>query len=341
MSLYPLLRPLLFRLDAERAHHLSLKALQLAQRTPGMLTLLRSRYAVPEDAVTVCGLTFRNRVGLAAGYDKNGIAASALVALGFGHVELGTLTRKPQQGNPQPRMHRVREAHGVINALGFPNDGVDAFVQRMCAPGARPQGAIVGINLGKGKDTPLVDATEDYCALLTQVAGLADYITINISSPNTPELRMLQTRAFIEALLRAVAHTRDAYTAESARALPVFVKIAPDLNDADLDDILLAVDAARIDGIIATNTTVRRTGLPARYADLKGGLSGVPLRALSTEIVRKLSARTGGRLPIIGVGGIDGPAAAAEKLDAGASLVQVYSGLVYVGPGLAREIGRG
>ena len=345
--MYSLIRPLLFAMDAERAHHLSLKAVSLAGRVPFAQRMLRNRYVVRDERLrtTVCGLVFANPVGLAAGYDKNGIAIDGLSALGFGHLEIGTLTLKPQPGNPKPRVHRVREAQGVINALGFPNEGAGEFLRRQMTDDRRRTtvdrrpSSPIGINLGKGKDTPLERAADDYCELLRRVSGMANYIAINISSPNTPELRKLQTRAFVERLLGDIARARDEIAV--GKKMPVFVKIAPDLSDGELDDVLAAIESTGMDGIIATNTTLSRDGIPARYAEIKGGLSGAPLRARATDMIRKIYARTSGRLPIIGAGGIDSAEAAIEKLRAGASLVQVYTGLVYIGPGLVRRINLG
>lgn len=345
--IYRAVRPLLFRLDAERAHHLSLRAIALAGAIPLVRDAMRRLFDVRDARLqtNICGLEFTNPIGLAAGYDKNGTAIAGLAGLGFGHLEMGTLTLHPQFGNALPRMHRVRECEGVINSLGFPNKGVDAFLAaaepyfrdgQRGITGSRP---ILGINLGKGKDTPLEQAAQDYCELVRKVHSRADYIVINISSPNTPELRMLQTRAYISELLAAVISTRN--EAPGDHRSPVFVKISPDLTDAELDDILVAVDATRIDGIIATNTTLERRGIPVGYAGLKGGLSGAPLRARSTELIRKVYTRTNGVLPIIGVGGIDSPQAALEKIRAGASLIQIYSGMVYRGPGLAHQINLG
>ncbi len=343
--MYRLIRSLLFRLDAEDAHNLTLGLLQRAGGWRLAQRALARWYAVddPRLEVEVFGLRFRNPVGLAAGYDKNGVALAGLAALGFGHLEVGTLTPQPQAGNPRPRVHRFPAARAVVNSMGFPNRGIAALPEGLATThSAHRLPALsrvrVGINLGKGKDTPLERAAEDYCALLRHVHAhqQADYAAINISSPNTPGLRQLQAQAAIEALLRTVAAARDALVPR----LPLLVKIAPDLSDAEIAAMLEAIALTGVDGIIATNTTTSRADLPAAAA-LPGGLSGAPLRARSTEVIRAIAARTQGRLPIIGVGGIANAADALEKLRAGASLVQVYTGLVYTGPGLIRSINRG
>ncbi len=327
--MYRLIRPLLFQLDAEQAHGLTLKLLQVAGGFALSRFVLQQIFAVPDArlAVEVFGVRFANRVGLAAGYDKNGIAVPGLAALGFGHLELGTITRLPQVGNQRPRVHRVPSAEALINSMGFPNAGVDAL-----NPAAAP--VRIGINIGKGKDTPLEQAGEDYCYLLERVYRRADYVTINISSPNTLNLRQLQARAAMESLLTSVVSMRNQLTPR----VPLLVKIAPDLTPAELDDVITAVTACGVDGIIATNTTIARTNIPAAQRDLKGGMSGAPLRARAAEVIRYLADQTKGSLPIIGVGGITRPEDALEKLDAGASLVQLYTGLVYSGPGLVRQI---
>jgi len=342
--MYSLIRPLLFRLDAERAHHLTLDALRLASRVPFGKQLLRTVFEAndPKLEIEAFGLKFKNRVGLAAGYDKNGVGIAGLNALGFGHLEIGTVTRLPQAGNPKPRVHRVPEAHGVINSMGFPNEGVEALGRRR---DIRPQmsdnpstavSALLGINIGKGRDTPIERAAEDYCALLQQVSAQADYIALNISSPNTMNLRQLQARAAIENLLREVAAVRDGLPVRK----PLLVKIAPDLSEDEIVDVLGAIAATGIDGVIATNTTLGREGLPAYAQPLKGGLSGAPLTAKSTQVIRTISKHTHGKLPIIGVGGIMSPADALAKLDAGATLVQIYTGMIYYGPALVRDINR-
>jgi dihydroorotate dehydrogenase len=255
--------------------------------------------------------------------------------LGFGHVEVGTITPRPQAGNPRPRVHRLPQVQGIINSMGFPNAGAEAIrADRWQA--VRPN-VRVGLNLGKGKDTPLERAAEDYIALLQRFHRQVDYFTINVSSPNTLGLRQLQTRTFIEDLLSSIAQARDALVPR----VPLLVKIAPDLTESEIDAVLDASLAAGIDGLIATNTTVGRAGLPPDAAELKGGLSGQPLKARATAVIRYIAQCTAGRLPVIGVGGIASAADAIDKLQAGAWLVQVYTGLIYAGPSLAREINLG
>jgi dihydroorotate dehydrogenase len=334
---YRLLRPFLFKLNAEQAHHITLKLLSLP--VAPLLSKLFS-YSDPRLAVSAFGLTFRNPIGLAAGYDKNGAAVRGLAALGFGHVEVGTVTLNPQPGNPRPRLFRLASDEALINRMGFPNDGAQSLIGLL---GNDRSGlpCRIGINIGKSKDTPLDRAAGEYAALLAQVAPYADYVAVNVSSPNTPGLRQLQTKGYVDDLLQAIASTRDSLP----RRTPVLVKIAPDLSWPELDGILAAVTAHGLDGLIATNTTLDRDGLrtPARPGagrDEAGGLSGRPLRSRATDIVRYSYQQTGGRLPIVGVGGVDGPGAALEKLRAGATLVQVYTGLVYKGPGLVRAINR-
>lgn len=337
--MYSLLRPILFRADPERAHMATLGLLRLAGRLPPVRGLLERLHGV-EDArleVDAFGLRFRNPVGLAAGYDKNGVAVRGLASLGFGHLEIGTLTRLPQIGNAKPRVHRFPAAQAVVNSMGFPNGGIEVLPPGLATAQARGTPARVGINLGKGKDTPLERAAEDYCALLQHVHAhrQADYVAINISSPNTKDLRQLQGGAAVNSLLQALAAERNRLQPR----LPLLVKIAPDLSETEMDAILEAVLANGVDGLIATNTTSSREGVPVAR-DLPGGLSGAPVRERSTAVIRYLATRTQGRLPIIGVGGILRAADAIEKLQAGAWLVQVYTGLVYTGPSLVREINR-
>jgi dihydroorotate dehydrogenase len=331
------MRRLLFLLEPEASHHAALGALATVGGLPGGLALLRTLYGVSaSEPVTLMGLTFPNRVGLAAGYDKNAVAWQALAALGFGHVEVGTITPKPQPGNPTPRVFRLTEDTAIINRLGFPSEGCDAVLPRLTSE--RPGGVVLGVNVGKNKATPLEDAAEDYVALIASLADRADYFTVNVSSPNTPGLRKLQTGAALLALLQAVVEARDGATSRVGRRVPLMVKLSPDLADSDLDDALQAVQDAGIDGVIATNTTVSREGLASASATEKGGLSGAPLTAQSHEVIRKIRARAGDDLPLIAVGGIMTAEDAKARLDAGADLVQIYTGLVYGGPGLVGRI---
>ena len=335
--MYFLLRPLLFRLDPEQAHALTLALLKWAGHFSAARYLLRSMFEVadPRLEVEAFGIKFKNPVGLAAGYDKNGVAARGLSCLGFGHIEVGTVTRLPQAGNPKPRIHRLPESRALINSMGFPNAGAEAL--RVASDARRM--TRIGINIGKGIDTPPEQVAEDYSALLRQVHGQADYVVLNVSSPNTPGLRQLQTKAMLGDLLNAVASVRDRLRVTPR--MPLLIKIAPDLTDAEIDGAIETAMACGMDGVIATNTTVSRDGLPDYARELKGGLSGEPLRAHSTEVIRRIARRAEGRLPIIGVGGIASAADALEKLQAGATLVQVYTGLVYGGPGLVRQINLG
>lgn len=341
--IYDAARRALFKLDPERAHALTLVALRVVGALPlARIALGRTlQFEDPRLAVEAFGLRFKNPLGLAAGYDKNGAAIRGLACLGFGHLEIGTLTRWPQPGNPRPRLWRAPEARAVINRLGFPNAGVDAFMG-----GAWPAPAVpIGINIGKSKDTPLAEAAGDYVALLERVAPRASYVAINISSPNTPELRQLQTRAYIADLCAAITASRDRLTAGGGRRLPVLVKVAPDLEAGEIDDVLDAAIGSGMDGVIATNTTLRRAPalgfVTERYANCAGGLSGAPLRARATEVIRHIYQRAGARLPIIGVGGVASAEDALEKIQAGARLVQIYTGLIYAGPGLPARIKRG
>lgn len=282
------------------------------------------------------GLEFPNPIGLAAGYDKDGRAMHGLACLGFGHLELGTVTPQPQAGNPRPRVFRLPEDEGLINRMGFPNTGADALGRRL--ERGRPAGTVIGVNLGKGVDTPLEQAAQDYLLLLRRFYYLADYLAVNISSPNTLGLRRLQARDLLESLLSVLVREREVLAGASGRRVPLLVKLAPDLTDQELEDALGVALGTRLEGLIATNTTLDRSGLHSINRGEAGGLSGAPLRRRSTEVVRQLSRWAGGKVIIIGVGGIFSAQEAREKLDAGATLVQVYTGLVYRGPALVREI---
>lgn len=327
--MYNALRPLLFKFDPEVIHRITLLAIKYAGLLPPTHALLRAVFEVndPRLEVEAFGVKFRNPIGMAAGYDKDAAAVRGLSALGFGHIEVGTVTRQKQVGNPKPRVHRVIESQGVINSMGFPNSGVDALQIRRGE-------AKVGINIGKSKDTPIERAAEDYVELFKRVYREADYVAINISSPNTLNLRQLQARDFIESLLKAVTFMRDSVSLR----VPVLVKIAPDLSEREVEDVLGAINLAGADGIIATNTTIGREGIPSQYHDLKGGLSGLPLRDRSTAMIACIHRKTNAQLPIIGVGGVMNPLDALAKFEAGATLVQVYTGLVYAGPGLVKQI---
>ena len=329
--MYALARPFLFCLDAERAHDLGLSAIEAAYRI-GFNPLLALKPApLPTNAF---GIEFPNPVGLAAGLDKNGAHIDALAALGFGFVEVGTTTPRPQSGNPKPRMWRLPEHEAVINRLGFNNLGVDALVRN--AERARFTGAL-GINIGKNKDTPNERAVDDYLFCLERVYARATYVTVNISSPNTQGLRDLQEEETLKRFIGTLREAQERLGAQHGRK-PMLLKIAPDLADAELDGIADVLLTSKIDGLICTNTTVDRspvTGAP--HADEAGGLSGKPLFEKSTAVLRAMAQRVRGKIPLVGVGGILAGPDAAAKIDAGASLVQFYSGMVYRGPELIRE----
>jgi dihydroorotate dehydrogenase len=291
----------------------------------------------PDLQVRAFGLDFPNPVGLAAGYDKDGRAFRGLACLGFGHLELGTVTLRPQVGNPRPRVFRLPQDQALINRMGFPNAGSEALLRRLQRR-VRIPGVVLGVNIGKGVDTPLDKASQDYLALMRTFYVVADYLAVNISSPNTIGLRRLQAREYLEALLEALSSARSELEDTESRRVPILVKISPDLNNDELEDAVGVVQRTGMDGIIATNTTVDRSGLSSFYRDETGGLSGFSLRERSTEVVRQIYQLTGGELPIVGVGGISSPEDAREKLEAGASMIQVYTGLVYRGPGLVRAI---
>ena len=337
-----LLRPLLFALsrrDPETVHEATLRTLQLVGATPPLLALLRLRYTFQHQSLgrTVAGIYFPNPLGLAAGMDKNGIALPAWEALGFGSVEVGTVTALPQPGNPRPRLFRLPEDQALINRMGFNNEGAAALAQRLART---PRlGIPVGISLGKSKLAPLEQAAEDYCTSLAHVYCYGDYFAVNVSSPNTPGLRGLQEKGQLDDLLGALRRKQHEL-ARASRRKPLLVKIAPDLSDRALDDVLNVCASHQIDGLIATNTTIMRPDLRSA-TDENGGLSGRPLAARALEVIRFISRQTGGALPIIGVGGIFAPTDAQRLLDAGASLLQVYTGFVYAGPSLPSAICRG
>jgi dihydroorotate dehydrogenase len=336
-----LIRPVFFRLNAETAHELSVIGLRLFQSIPGLVSLFRSRAyrRGMGGPVELFGTRFPNRIGLAAGYDKNAVCWRGLSALGFGHVEVGTITNLNQPGNPKPRVFRYPDQGALINRMGFNNEGADRVARRLAKAPAPGQRAMpIGVNIGKSKLAPLDRAIEDYLGSFRCLARYADYLVINVSSPNTPDLRKLQDSERLGELLAALkAENTGNVAGHGRKRCPILVKIAPDLSFREIDGVLEVIDSLGLDGIIATNTTLSRPGVFAENKEA-GGLSGVPLRQRSTVIVRYIARRMEGRLPIIGVGGIDDGLTAAEKIDAGASLVQVYTGMVYRGPSLAREI---
>jgi dihydroorotate dehydrogenase len=334
--MYSFFRPLLFKLDPETAHHLTLQLIRLAGIFPPSRRILRAVYEAPENPVDLFGLHFSNPVGLAAGYDKDGIALRGLSTLGFGHIEIGTVTLHPQPGNPKPRVFRLVEDQAVINRMGFPGKGADNIEKQLKKK--KPKNLIVGVNIGKNKDTPLEEAASDYVRLLRRFMPLADYLAINVSSPNTVGLRRLQGREMLEGLLKALARERVNLASRDGNKTPILVKLAPDLTEADLDDALDAILHTGMDGVIVTNTTMARDRLRSKYRDEAGGLSGAPLRRQSEAILRSVVIKTNGHLPVVSVGGIMDPTDALVRLDAGAALVQVYTGLVYAGPGLVKQI---
>ncbi len=330
--MYSLLRPLLFSLDPELAHELSLGLLDVAAklRIAG-IALPR----VPDDPVEVMGLAFPNRVGLAAGLDKNAVHIDGLAQLGFGHIECGTVTPRPQPGNPKPRLFRIGEAEALVNRMGFNNGGLAAFVRNV--ERARYRG-VLGLNIGKNFDTPNERAADDYLACLRGCYACASYVTVNVSSPNTQGLRDLQHEAALEKLVTRLKREQAQLAQEHGKYVPLALKIAPDLSTSAIDGIARLLVRHRVDGVVATNTTISRDGVQGlRHGDETGGLSGAPLRERATAVVRQLAKALDGALPIIAVGGILSGDDAAQKLVAGASLVQVYTGLIYRGPRLVAD----
>lgn len=323
---YSLARAALFQLEPETAHHVALGSLRWAER----MGLLQRWPQPPSHPVSMLGLTFPNPVGLSAGLDKNGDYIDALAALGFGFIEIGTTTPRPQPGNAQPRMFRLPAAHAIINRLGFNNDGVDALVRNVQR--AKFAG-ILGINIGKNADTPVEQAADDYLICLEKVYAYASYITVNISSPNTQGLRSLQNEAALSQLL-AVLKARQLELAEQhGKYVPLLVKVAPDLSLLDVESMAAVFIAQGIDGVIATNTTIERQAVAGlQFADEIGGLSGRPVRESATRVLREFHTALNGKLPVIGVGGIANADSAAEKISAGASLLQIYTGFIYEGP---------
>ncbi len=337
MSLVPyaLTRPFLFGLDAEHAHELTLDAIERLQRTP--LQCLWSQPRI-DDPVTLAGLHFPNRVGLAAGLDKNGRCIDGFGAMGFGFVEVGTVTPLAQPGNPKPRLFRLASADALINRLGFNNDGLAAFITNVKRSRRfRAGGGVLGLNIGKNAATPIERAGSDYLLGLDGVFPHADYVTLNISSPNTRDLRSLQNDAALDALLSALMERRDALAREQRRTVPMFVKIAPDLDDTQVRLIAATLRRHGIDGVIATNTTLARDAVQGlAHAAETGGLSGAPLLAASNRVIAALRAELGTHVPIVGVGGVMSGDDARAKRAAGADLVQIYTGLIYKGPALVR-----
>ena len=336
---YAFTRAFLFGLDPETAHDLTLGAIARLQNTPAQRLWAQARVA---DPVTLAGLEFPNRIGLAAGLDKNGRCIDGLGAMGFGFIEVGTVTPKPQPGNPKPRMFRLPAAQALINRLGFNNDGLDAFIANVkLARTFRAAGGVLGLNIGKNATTKMERAVDDYLLCLDGVYPHADYVTVNISSPNTKDLRDLQGDAALDSLLAALQRRRKQLARQHARSVPMFVKIAPDLDQAQVGEIAQTLQRHGIDGVVATNTTTARDavqGLP--HADEAGGLSGRPVFEASNRVIAQLRAALGRGFPIIGVGGVVSGDYAKAKIAAGADLVQIYTGFIYAGPALVAEAAR-
>jgi len=334
MSLLPyaLARPFLFGLDPETAHDLTLNSIARMQNTPLQCVWQQARV---NDPVKLAGLTFPNRIGLAAGLDKNGRCIDGFGAMGFGFIEVGTVTPKGQPGNPKPRIFRLPQANAMINRLGFNNDGLDAFIANVQRARFRQNGGVLGLNIGKNAATPIERAADDYLLCLAGVYPHADYVALNISSPNTTNLRALQSDAALDALLGAVQQRREQLAAQHGRRVPVFLKIAPDLDEAQVDVIAATCKRHAIDGVIATNTTVVRDAVKhLLHGDEAGGLSGAPVFAASNRVIAQLRAALGSAYPIIGVGGVMSATDAKAKVAAGANLVQLYTGFIYGGPPL-------
>ena len=336
---YALARPFLFGLDAETAHELTMASLAKAQGTPLEWAYCSGRVS---DPIELAGLSFPNRVGLAAGLDKNARCIDGLGAMGFGFVEVGTVTPKGQAGNPKPRMFRLPKANALINRLGFNNEGLDAFIANVKRSSIHKAGRkgqmVLGLNIGKNAVTPIERAVDDYLLCLDGVYPHADYVTVNISSPNTKNLRALQSDEALDALLGAIARRREALAKAQDRRVPLFVKIAPDLDEAQVDVIAATLKRHGMDGVVATNTTISREtvkGLP--HAEETGGLSGSPVLAASNKVISQLRAALGKGFPIIGVGGILSAQDAVSKIKAGADVVQIYTGLIYKGPELVKQ----
>ena len=335
---YALTRRFLFGLDPETAHDLTLGMLARVQHTPLVCAVAQARV---DDPVTVAGLRFPNRIGLAAGLDKNGRCIDGLGAMGFGFIEVGTVTPKAQPGNPKPRMFRLPEANALINRLGFNNDGLAAFVTNVKRARFRQRGGILGLNIGKNAATPIERAVDDYLLCLDGVYPHADYVSVNISSPNTQNLRALQSDAALDGLLSAVQERRAALAQRHGRRVPIFVKIAPDLTPDQVDAIAATLRRCGIDGVVATNTTVARDAVKSLpHGAEAGGLSGAPVFAASNRVISQLRSTLGADYPIIGVGGVMSAADAQAKIAAGADLIQIYTGFIYKGPELVTEAAR-
>ncbi len=338
LNLYALARPFLFSIDPEAAHDFTLNQLARTQNT----RLDRAyRQAWVADPVKLAGLTFPNRVGMAAGLDKNARCIDGLGAMGFGFVEVGTVTPLAQPGNDKPRMFRLPQAKALINRLGFNNEGLEVFLSNVKKSNFRQQGRLLGLNIGKNALTPIERATDDYLIGLSGVYAHADYVTVNISSPNTKNLRSLQTDEALDHLLSALNERKQELAEQHQKKVPVFLKIAPDLDDEQVAIIAASLKKHNIDGVIATNTTLSRDAVHGlEHAEETGGLSGAPVLAVSNHVIRLLRQHLGAQFPIIGVGGIMSAYDAVSKIEAGADVVQIYSGLIYKGPALVHEVAK-
>ncbi|WP_026997645.1 quinone-dependent dihydroorotate dehydrogenase [Flectobacillus major] len=331
------LQPLLFQIDAEKAHHITFSLVKNLFKIPFVPSIFKAfyNYENPKLAKKVFGLTFKNPVGLAAGFDKNAVLVDELSAMGFGFIEIGTLTPKAQPGNDKPRLFRLKADEALINRMGFNNDGVKDAVARLKK---RNSSVLIGGNIGKNKVTPNEEAVNDYTICFNELFDVVDYFVVNVSSPNTPNLRALQEKEPLKQLLQTLQNNNDSRPKQK----PILLKIAPDLTNSQLDDIIEIVQETKIAGVIATNTTISREGLASEPALVQemGGLSGKPVTQRSTEVIRYLATQSGKSFPIIGVGGIHSPEDAKEKLDAGADLIQLYTGFIYEGPALVSQINR-
>lgn len=338
-----LLKPLFFKLDPERAHEVTVDSLRVLRAIPGLARFLGAFNQLPAAAkpVEAFGVSFPNRIGLAAGFDKNAVCWEAFEAFGFGHVEIGTVTHKAQPGNPKQRLFRYPEHEAVLNRMGFNNNGAQSVAARLAGqPGPGERRIPLGVNIGKSKVTPLDKAVEDYLSSFALLADHADYIAVNVSSPNTPDLRKLQEGTRLRELLGELVGANAAReSARSGTRKPILLKIAPDLTEGEVNDIVQILRDLNLDGIIATNTTMAREG-PFKDIDEAGGISGKPICDMSTKMIARIAKLTEGKLPIVGVGGITSPDTAAQKLDAGAAIVQVYSGMIFEGPLLAKRVAR-
>jgi dihydroorotate dehydrogenase len=336
--MYSLYRPLIFKFDPETAHHLTINMLKLAGNMAPGRAMVKALYYPKNNgpAVDVMGLHFANPIGMAAGYDKDGDGWRGLAELGFGHIELGTVTVNPQPGNAKPRIFRIPEERAVINRCGFPNLGADYMLQRM--NGHKPKNVILGVSIGKNKTVPLDQAEDDYVKLMELFAEKADYLAVNVSSPNTPGLRELQVKGRFDKLLRAVAEKRAELNEKLGKMIPVAVKLAPELSDEEMDECLSVILDTGLDGVIISNTSLNRHGLQSPVQSEYGGLSGAPIMKHSTELIKKVIKRTEDKLPVIASGGVMNYDDAQAKLDAGAKLVQLYTGLIFEGPELPGKI---